>query len=108
MPQAYITEKQLELDAAMKQWMKENNIAYYEYPFKFDEYFFTQHPDILNQIKPNCIIRFEYAGNVMALSIQEMSITWGDKSLPTYNITLTDDVSVNINQIGEVTNGLSK
>src|SRR5574344_136795 len=108
MPQSYINYAQTLLDEAMKQYMKENNFAYYEYPFDFDEYFLETNEYILNQIKTNCIVRFEYGADTLALSVKEYSITWGDKALPTYKITLTDDVTIVMNQIGEVTDGLSK
>ena len=108
MPQFYISNAQNVLDTNMKQWMKENNIAYYEYPFDFDECFLTKNPYILSQIKTNCIIRFEYAGEILMLSVKDYSISWGQKPLPTYKITLTNDVSVTLNPVGQVADGLSK
>ena len=102
LPQYYITQAQTNLDEGSKQYMLENNIAYFEYPFTFDEYFLTENQDILAQIKSNSILRFEYGGENIALSIKAFTIQWGDKALPEYKITLTDDVSKSLNQLGQV------
>ena len=53
MPYTYITSAQTLLDEAMKQYMIENNIPYYDYPLDFDEYFLTNNKAILAQIKTN-------------------------------------------------------
>jgi hypothetical protein len=108
MPSAYITAAQTRLDAAMKKYMLENNTPYFDYPLDFDEYFLTTNKNILNQIKLNSIVRFKYGNSTLALSIKEYDITYGDAALPTYKITLTDDVSIVLNQIGQVAEGLSK
>ena len=108
MPQFYVTEKESVLDAAMKQYMLENNIAYYDYPFDFDQCFLTLNPNILSQIKTNVLVRFEYNGDILSLSVKEYSITYGDSALPTYKITLTDDVTIVSNDLTETVDGLSK
>ena len=43
LPKSYIEEAQEELDDAMKEYMLENNVHYFDYPLKFDEYFLTTH-----------------------------------------------------------------
>lgn len=108
MPQEYIDAAQNRLDAAMKKYMLENNMPLFDYPLEFDEFFLTNNSDILNQIKANTIVRFKYGTEVMALSVKEMSIRYGSDKLPKYNITLTDEVSIVLNQIGQIADGLSK
>lgn len=110
MPQAYIDKAQERLDVAMKRYMLENNMPLYDYPLSFDEHFLETNQAILAQIKPNTIVRFLYKDNedAMELSIKEMSIQYGTNPLPTYNITLTDEVSIVLNQIGQIADGLSK
>lgn len=110
MPQAYIDKAQERLDVAMKRYMLENNMPLYDYPLSFDEHFLETNQAILAQIKPNTIVRFLYKDNedAMALSVKEMSIQYGTNPLPTYNITLTDEVSIVLNQIGQIADGLSK
>lgn len=110
MPQAYIDKAQERLDVAMKRYMLENNMPLYDYPLSFDEHFLETNQAILAQIKPNTIVRFLYKDNedAMELSVNEMSIQYGTNPLPTYNITLTDEVSIVLNQIGQIADGLSK
>lgn len=110
MPQAYIYKAQERLDVAMKRYMLENNMPLYDYPLSFDEHFLETNQAILAQIKPNTIVRFLYKDKeeAMALSVKEMSIQYGTNPLPTYNITLTDEVSIVLNQIGQIADGLSK
>lgn len=110
MPQAYIDKAQERLDVAMKRYMLENNMPLYDYPLSFDEHFLETNQAILAQIKPNTIVRFLYKDNedAMELSVKEMSIQYGTNPLPTYNITLTDEVSIVLNQIGQIADGLSK
>lgn len=110
MPQAYIGKAQERLDVAMKRYMLENNMPLYDYPLSFDEHFLETNQAILAQIKPNTIVRFLYKDKeeAMALSVKEMSIQYGTNPLPTYNITLTDEVSIVLNQIGQIADGLSK
>lgn len=109
-PQAYIDKAQERLDVAMKRYMLENNMPLYDYPLSFDEHFLETNQAILAQIKPNTIVRFLYKDEeeAMALSVKEMSIQYGTNPLPTYNITLTDEVSIVLNQIGQIADGLSK
>ena len=101
-------EAQKELDDAMKEYMLENNVHYFDYPLKFDEYFLTTHQNILAQIRNNNIVRFQYAGTSMALYIKQISIRYGDGVLPQWDITLTDDVEIVLNKIGQVTDDVSR
>ena len=105
LPSEYITSAEEELDDAMVEYMRENNIYYYDYPLKFDEYFLATHTDILEQIHNNTIVRF---GDNMALYVKQITIKYGDAVLPQYDITLTDDVEVVLNQIGQVTDDVSR
>lgn len=108
LPTTYITTAEKELDDAMREYLLENNIYYYEYPLKFDEYFLATHQGILEQIKNNNIVRFRYSGADMALYIKQITIKYGDKVLPQYDITLTDDVEIVLNKIGQVTDDVSR
>lgn len=105
---SYITTAEQSLDETMKEYMLENNVHYYDYPLKFDEHFFATNTGILEQIQNNNIVRFQYAGVQMALYIKQITIKYGDKPLPQYDITLTDDVEIVLNQIGQVTDDVSR
>lgn len=102
LPTTYITEAEARLDAEMKQYMRDNNVYYYDYPLKFDEHFLTTHAGILAQMDNNVIVRFDYAGTEHALYIKQVSVKYDNKPLPTYDITLTDNIEVVLNQIGQV------
>ena len=102
LPTTYITEAEERLDAEMKQYMRDNNVYYFDYPLKFDEYFLTTHAGILSQMDNNVVVRFDYAGSEYHLYIKQISIKYDNKPLPTYDITLTDNIEVVLNQIGQV------
>lgn len=108
LPTSYITDAEEELDEAMKEYMLENNVHYYDYPLKFDEYFLATNTGILEQIQNNNIVRFQYAGTQMALYIKQITIKYGENPLPQYDITLTDDIEIVLNQIGQVTDDVSR
>lgn len=108
LPTTYITNAEARLDDAAKEYMRENNVHYYEYPLKFDEHFLATHTNILSQIRNNTIVRFQYGGELpMALYVKQMTVKYGGV-LPTYDITLTDDVEIVLNQIGQVTDDVSR
>ena len=108
LPTSYISNAEQRLDDAAKQYMLENNVYHYEYPLKFDEYFLATHTDILAQMRNNTIVRFMYAGLENVLYIKQMTVKYGENVLPQYDITLTDDVEIVLNQIGQVTDDVSR
>lgn len=108
LPLSYITDAEERLDDAMKSYMLENNVYYYDYPLKFDEHFLATHTDILKQLHPNSIVRFMFGEETLALYVKQMTIKYENKPLPTYDITLTDDVEVVLNQIGQVADDVEK
>lgn len=102
MPLSYITNAETRLDNAMMSYMLENNIYYFEYPLKFDEHFLATHTHILEQIHPNSIVHFKYGNETLELFVKQLTIKYGQSVLPQYDITLTDNVEVVLNQIGQV------
>lgn len=108
LPLSYIEDAQERLDEAMTEYMLENNFHYYDYPLKFDEYFLAKNVDILAQIRNNNIVRFMFGGEENVLYIKQITIQYGSSTLPQYSITLTDDVEIVLNQIGQVTDDVSR
>lgn len=108
LPTSYITNAEARLDEEMKSYMLENNVYYHDYPLKFDELFLVKHQYILNQIRPNCIIRFMYGDEELELFVKQITIKYGEGVLPQYDITLTDNVEVTLNQIGKVADDVEK
>lgn len=108
LPTSYIANAEKRLEGDMKEYMLENNIYHFEYPLKFDEFFLANNLHILEQIRNNTIVRFLFREEHLALYIKQITIKYGDKPLPEYNITLTDDVEIVLNQIGQVTDDVSR
>ena len=75
---------------------------------KFDEYFLTVNSGILEQVQNNNIVRFEFANEEVALYIKQITVKYGEQVLPQYDITLTDNIEVVLNQIGEVVGDLGR
>lgn len=108
LPLTYITAAEEELDDAMKAYMLENNVHYYDYQLKFDEYFLATHTEILSQIKNNSIVRFKYAGTDVALYVKQITVKYNEGVLPKYDIVLTDDIEVVLSKIGQVVDDVDK
>lgn len=108
LPLSYIADAEERLDDAMKTYMLENNVYYFDYPLKFDEHFLATHTYILEQIRPNSIIRFDYGGIEQQLFVKQLTVKYGNAPLPQYDITLTDNVEVVLNQIGQVADDVEK
>ena len=108
LPLSYITNAEERLDDAMKTYMLENNVYYFDYPLKFDEHFLATHTYILEQIRPNSIIHFDYGGVKQQLFVKQLTVKYGNAPLPQYDITLTDNVEVVLNQIGQVADDVEK
>ena len=102
LPESYVQNAEQRLDAEMKTYMFENNIHYYDYPLKFDEYFLAKNTNILSQIHPNCVIRFEYNNEQLELFVKQITVKFNESVLPQYDITLTDNIEVTLNQIGQI------
>lgn len=110
LPSSYIDNAQTRLDSAMREYMLENNVHYYEYPLKFDEYFLATHTNILKQIQNNCRIKFQQSQNEspMVLFVKQIVIKYWESTLPQYDITLSDDIEIVLNSIGQVTDDVSR
>ena len=102
LPLSYITSAQERLDNEMKTYMRENNIYYFDYPLKFDEYFLAKNTDILSQIRNNSAIKFQFAETINTLYVKQITIKYGNGTLPQYDITLTDKIEAEINRIGQM------
>ena len=110
LPLEYISSAESKLDEQMLSYMLENNLYYYEYPLKFDDYFLAQNTYILAQLKPNAIVRFAFGGlqEPLELYVKQLTIKYGYSVLPQYEITLTDNIEVVLNQIGQVAEDVEK
>ena len=101
LPDSYIQSAEIKLSFEMELYMKDNNNYYYDYPLKFDEHFLATHTDILSQISNNKKVRFNYGGQEIALYIKQVTVKYGESPLPKYDIVLTDNIEIVLNQIGQ-------
>lgn len=110
LPLSYITNAESRLDNEMKSFMLENNVHYFDYPLKFDEHFLTTHEDILKQITTNTVVQFGFEGESQPLElfVKQLTVKYGEGVLPKYDITLTDNVEVVLNQIGKVADDVER
>ena len=109
LPTSYISTAESELDQAMREYLAANNVYYFDYPLKFDEYFLTTRTFILSQLKSNTIVRFIYGNeSEKQLYVKQITIKYGEKPLPQYDITLTDDIEVVQNPLGQTVDGLNR
>lgn len=108
LPISYITNAQQRLEDDMKQFLLENNVYYYDYPLKPSEHFLYSNTYILAQIRNNTIFRFRYWGDILALYVKQITIKYGNSPLPQFAIELTDDVEIVLNQIGQVTDDVTR
>lgn len=108
LPLSYITNAEERLDEESKSYMLENNIHYFDYPLKFDEFFLANNVNILQQIQTNSIIRFGFANDELELYVKQLTIKYGNAPLPQYDITLTDNVEITLNAIGQVADDVEK
>lgn len=110
LPSEYITSAEQVLDNESKSYMLENNVHYYDYPLKFDEHFLATNTYILSQVKPNAVVHFAF-GNIaqpLELYVKQLTIKYGYGALPQYDITLTDNIEVVLNQIGQVADDVER
>ena len=108
LPLSYITDAEERLDDEMMGYMLTNNVHYFDYPLKFSEHFLATHTNILTQLKTNTVVRFDFNGTELELYVKQLSIKYGEGVLPQYDITLTDNVEVVLNQIGQAVEGVEK
>ena len=101
LPDSYIQSAEIKLSFEMELYMKDNNNYYYDYPLKFDEHFLATHTAILSQISNNKKVRFNYGGQEIALYIKQVTVKYGESPLPKYDIVLTDNIEIVLNQIGQ-------
>ena len=102
LPEEYILNAESRLDNEMKTYMLENNVYYFDYPLKFDEYFLANNTNILSQIHTNSVVRFEYNGLQLELFVKQITVKYNESVLPQYDITLTDNIEVTLNQFGKI------
>lgn len=93
LPEVYVKAASQRLLTAAQKYLSENDSTKYTYTPKIDEIFMANHPEIGANLKEGDILNFTDTDlNIDAsVIIQTLRINEGDKSIPTYEVTLSND-----------------
>ena len=100
LPTAYITSAEKRLEQSLIKYMWMNNTEKFTFSIKFSRIFFTEHPEVLEQLNENSRVLIEYNGQQHTLYVDNFSYKTDDSSpLPEIEIDLVDTLSVGQNSL---------
>lgn len=100
LPDAYIYNAEKKLEQALIKYMWENNREKINFSIKFSRIFFTEHPEILEQLDENSTIVIEYNGQQHSLYVDSFTYKMSsDETLPEIEVTLVDTIAVSQNSL---------
>lgn len=100
LPTAYITAAEKRLEQSLIKYMWMNNTEKFTFSIKFSRIFFTEHPEVLEQLNENSRVLIEYNGQQHTLYVDNFSYKTDDSSpLPEIEIDLVDTLSVGQNSL---------
>ena len=100
LPTAYITAAEKRLEQSLIKYMWMNNTGKFTFSIKFSRIFFTEHPEVLEQLNENSRVLIEYNGQQHTLYVDNFSYKTEDSSpLPEIEIDLVDTLSVGKNSL---------
>lgn len=100
LPDAYIYNAEKKLEQALIKYMWENNQEKFNFSIKFSRIFFTEHPEILEQLNENSTIVIEYNGQQHSLYVDSFTYKMrSDEALPEIEVTLVDTIAVSQNSL---------
>lgn len=93
MPEAYVKAAAQRLLVAAQNYLSQNDETKYTYIPKIDENFMARNPELHDTLKEGDILNFSDTDlNIEAsVIIQTLRISEGDKIIPTYEVTLSND-----------------
>lgn len=95
MPEAYIIAAEKKLDEKLISYMSDNNFEKFSFSISFSRIFLAEHPDIMEQIDENSILKIRYNGNEYELFISSYTYTRkANDVLPEIKVNLTDNLVV--------------
>ena len=95
MPNAYIIAAEKKLDEKLISYMSDNNFEKFSFSISFSRIFLAEHPDIMEQIDENSILKIRYNGNEYELFISSYTYTRkANDVLPEIKVNLTDNLVV--------------
>lgn len=100
LPTAYITAAERRLEQSLIKYMWMNNTEKFTFSIKFSRIFFTEHPEVLEQLNENSRVLIEYNGQQHTLYVDNFSYKTDDSSpLPEIEIDLVDTLAVGQNSL---------
>lgn len=100
LPDAYIYNAEKKLEQALIKYMWENNREKFNFPIKFSRIFFTEHPEVLDELNENSRVLIEYNGQQHTLYVDNFSYKMSsDSPLPEIEINLVDTLTVGKNSL---------
>lgn len=100
LPTAYITAAENRLEQSLIKYMWMNNTEKFTFSIKFSRIFFTEHPEVLEQLNENSRVLIEYNGQQHTLYVDNFIYKTDDSSpLPEIEIDLVDTLSVGQNSL---------
>lgn len=100
LPDAYIYNAEKKLEQALIKYMWESNREKFNFSIKFSRIFFTEHPEILEQLDENSTIVIEYNGQQHSLYVDSFTYKMSsDEALPEIEVTLVDTIAVSQNSL---------
>lgn len=100
MPLAYIKAAEKKLDESLIKYMWMNNRDKFTFSVKFSRIFFTEHPEILEQLNENSRVIVEYNNQQHTLYVDSYSYHMdADSPLPEIEIDLIDTLTIGQNSL---------
>lgn len=100
LPDAYIYNAEKKLEQALIKHMWENNREKFNFSIKFSRIFFTEHPEVLDELNENSRVLIEYNGQQHTLYVDNFSYKMSsDSPLPEIEINLVDTLTVGKNSL---------
>lgn len=100
MPLAYVKAAEKKLDESLIKYMWMNNRDKFTFSIKFSRIFFTEHPEILEQLNENSRVIVEYNNQQHTLYVDSYSYHIdADSPLPEIEVDLVDTLTIGQNSL---------
>lgn len=100
LPTAYITAAEKRLEQSLIKYMWMNNTEKFTFSIKFSRIFFTEHPEVLEQLNENSRVLVEYNGKQHTLYVDSFTYRTDESSpLPEITVDLVDTLSIGQNSL---------
>ena len=100
LPTAYITAAEKRLEQSLIKYMWMNNTEKFTFSIKFSRIFFTEHPEVLEQLNENARVLIEYNGQQHTLYVDSFTYKTDESSpLPEIEVNLVDTLTIGQNSL---------